>query len=183
MLYLWTQMGCRKLTYRNFDFLEVVHRKNATAFKKNRRNGDHLGNIRLSYSDADLNGAIDPNTEILSESNYYPFGLIQKGYNNVVSSNANSTAEKFKYNNNKELEEELGKDTYAYGWRDYDPAIGRFNKIYRFAEKYVSSTPYNYAANNPMYFIDVQGDSLWIQHKGNKILYENGNVYNKDGIA
>ncbi|WP_339609485.1 M91 family zinc metallopeptidase [uncultured Planktosalinus sp.] len=34
-----------------------------------------------------------------------------------------------------------------------------------------------------MYFIDVQGDSLWIQHKGNKILYENGNVYNKDGTA
>src|SRR5690606_22190817 len=26
---------------------------------------DHLGNIRLSYSDLDLNGAIDPQTEIL----------------------------------------------------------------------------------------------------------------------
>jgi len=118
-----------------------------------------LGNVRLSYSDADLNGAIDPNTEILSESNYYPFGLIQKGYNNVVSSNSNSTAEKFKYNG-KELEEDLGKDTYAYGWRDYDPAIGRFNKIDRFAEKYYSFSTYSYAGNNPIIFVDVQGDSI-----------------------
>ncbi len=43
---------------------------------------DHLGNVRLSYSGLDLNGAIDPNTEILKERNYYPFGLEHKGYNN-----------------------------------------------------------------------------------------------------
>ena len=58
---------------------------------------DHLGNIRLSYSDLDLNGAISPATEILSENNYYPGGLLHKGYSNVVSSNANSQAEKYKY--------------------------------------------------------------------------------------
>ena len=120
---------------------------------------DHLGNIRLSYSDADLNGSINPSTEIIEEKNYYPFGLLQKGYNNVVSSNANSTAEKFKFNG-KELEDELGKDTYAYGWRDYDPVIGRFNKIDRFAEKYYNLSTYSYAGNNPIYFIDVQGDTI-----------------------
>ncbi len=31
--------------------------------------------------------------------------------------------------------------------------------------------------------IDVNGDSLWINHKGNDILYENGNLYNSDGTA
>ena len=45
---------------------------------------DIWGNTRLTYSDADSNGAIDPNTEILREQNYYPFGLQHKGYNNVV---------------------------------------------------------------------------------------------------
>lgn len=40
---------------------------------------DHLGKVRLSYSDTDLNGAIDPNTEILDEKNYYPFGGVAQG--------------------------------------------------------------------------------------------------------
>jgi hypothetical protein len=43
---------------------------------------DHLGNVRLSYSDTDLNGAVDQ-SEIIEESNYYPFGLKQKGYSNA----------------------------------------------------------------------------------------------------
>ena len=70
-------------------------------------------------------------------------------------------AEKFKYKyNNKELQDELGLDVYAYGWRDYDPAIARFNKIDRFAEKYRSFSTYSYAENNPILFVDKQGDSI-----------------------
>lgn len=68
---------------------------------------------------------------------------------------------KYKYNG-KELEDELGKNTYAYGWRDYDPAIGRFNKMDRFSEKYHTLTPYGYAGNNPILFNDIQGDSIGI---------------------
>ena len=83
------------------------------------------------------------------------------------------------------------KDPYDYGQRMYDPAIARFNRVDRFAEKYTSLTPYHYAANNPIYYIDVNGDSLWVTHKtgflglGGKqtLLYENGNLYNKDGSA
>ncbi|MCD8406196.1 RHS repeat-associated core domain-containing protein, partial [Tenacibaculum dicentrarchi] len=51
---------------------------------------DHLGNVRLSYTDND--GVIDASSEIVEESNYYPFGLKHKGYNNVTSSLGNSTA-------------------------------------------------------------------------------------------
>ena len=53
-------------TYSNFEY--VFQHK------------DHLGNIRLSYSDADLNGSI-AESEIVEESNYFPFGLKQWGYN------------------------------------------------------------------------------------------------------
>jgi len=60
----------------------------------------------------------------------------------------------------KEDEKELGKNTYAFGWRDYDPAIGRFNKIDRFAEKYYSVTPYHFSANNPIFFKEINGDSI-----------------------
>ncbi|XLS28537.1 DUF6443 domain-containing protein [Flavobacteriaceae bacterium M23B6Z8] len=120
---------------------------------------DHLGNIRLSYQDADGNGSIDASTEIISEKNYYPFGITHSGYNNVVSANSNSVAKKFGFAD-EELEEELGKNTIAYQWRDYDPAIGRFNKIDRFANKYDNLTPYHYTANNPIYYKEIRGDSI-----------------------
>ncbi len=60
----------------------------------------------------------------------------------------------------EEFEDELGKNTVAFQWRDYDPAIGRFGKIDRFAEKYVDVSPYSYTANNPMAFREVKGDSI-----------------------
>ena len=44
-------------------------------------------------------------------------------------------------------------------------------------------TPYQYAANNPALYIDVNGDSLWINYRNERILYENGNIYNSDGTA
>jgi len=43
----------------------------------------------------------------------------------------------------------------------YDPAIGRFHTQDRFAEKYLSMTPYQYGANNPISYIDISGDSIW----------------------
>ena len=52
-----------------------------------------------------------------------------------------------------------------YGQRMYDPQIGRFTTQDRFAEKYVSMTPYQYGANNPILMIDINGDSLWITHR------------------
>ena len=91
--------------------------------------------------------------------NYYPFGLKHKGYNNVTSANGNSVAQKFGYAN-KELEEDLDLNTISYGWRDYDPAIARFNKIDRFAGKYQSLTPYHFTANNPMLSKEIKGDSI-----------------------
>jgi len=47
-----------------------------------------------------------------------------------------------------------------YGNRWYNPTIGRFSSIDRFAEKYSSITPYHYTLNNPIVFIDVEGDSV-----------------------
>ncbi len=118
---------------------------------------DHLGNVRLSYSDTDGNGSITAATEILEENNYYPFGLRHKGYNNVVNSTNPALKKKFA---GEEFEDDLGKNTVAYQWRDYDPAIGRFNKIDRFAEKYYSLTPYHFTANNPILYNEIAGDSI-----------------------
>ena len=116
---------------------------------------DHLGNIRLSYKD--ISTTATPVLEIIEENNYYPFGLEHKGYNNsIVSANVNSVAKKFKYNG-KELEKSLGYEMYEYEARHYDPAIARFVTIDPLAEDYSFQSTYNYAINNPVYFIDKLG--------------------------
>ncbi|MGF1671547.1 MAG: RHS repeat-associated core domain-containing protein, partial [Balneolaceae bacterium] len=49
---------------------------------------------------------------------------------------------------------------YHAGARMYDPVIGRFTSQDRFKEKYPSMSPYQYAALNPILFVDVNGDSI-----------------------
>jgi RHS repeat-associated protein len=67
--------------------------------------------------------------------------------------------QKYLYNG-KELQEET--DWYDYGARMQDPWLGRFFTQDRFSEKYYALTPYQYGADNPILFVDVNGDSLQV---------------------
>ena len=129
---------------------------------------DNVGNVRLSYTDADGNGSIDPANEIIEENNYYPFGLKHKGYNEAVSPLGNSTAKNFRYNG-QELEESLGFDMYEMDMRQYDPAIGRWvvqDPIISFKH-----SPYAGFDNNPVVFADPSGAKVIIKDDGNSITF------------
>ena len=119
---------------------------------------DHLGNVRLSYSDSDGNGSIDPATEIIEESNYYPFGLKQKGYNYNIQG-GNSLAQQWKFGG-KELSQELGLNTYDFGARNYMPDLGRWSNIDNLADhpNQIDKSPYAYGWNNPVFFTDPDGN-------------------------
>ena len=141
---------------------------------------DHPGNVRLSY----IEGPCNPNELIiLEENNYYPFGLQHGSYNTPARDyrpigeareieTVDRNPYKYKYNS-KEWQDELGLDWYDYGWRQYDPAIGRWQAHDPLAEQYRRWSPYNYAVNNPIRFIDPDGmavdDFIDIDKKTGKI--------------
>ncbi len=117
---------------------------------------DHLGNVRLSYSDKNSDGSITTD-EIIEESNYYPFGLQQKGYNTTV----NGRSHQYKYNNT-ELEEGLGLNWYEMPLRSYDPTIARWNRVDPVVHHGLST--YNAFDNNPIVYADPSGadsESPW----------------------
>ncbi len=116
---------------------------------------DHLGNIRLSYKDTDSNGII-ATSEIIEENNYYPFGLKHKGYNTAI----NGTHHKYMFGN-KEFDESFQTlNTYDFGARNYDPALGRWMNVDPLASKYYNISPYTYVANSPLIFIDPDGKKI-----------------------
>lgn len=124
---------------------------------------DHLGNIRLSYSDSDNNGSIN-SSEIIEESNYYPFGLKQKGYNYIVNG-GNDLAQQWKFGGKEYQEDNFGGTNlnwYDFGARNYDPALGRWMNLDPLAEAMRRHSPYNYAFNSPMLFTDPDGMAPWI---------------------
>jgi RHS repeat-associated protein len=73
---------------------------------------------------------------------------------------------KYRYNGkelqNQEFSDGAGLQEYDYGARFYDQQIGRFFTIDKFAEKCYGLNPYQYAANNPIDNIDINGDSIWV---------------------
>lgn len=112
---------------------------------------DYLGNIRLSYK-KNSSGVLD----IIEENNYYPFGLKHQGYNAVYNPIGNDLAQKYRYNS-KEWQNELGLNMYDYGSRLYDPARAGWSNVDPLAEKMRRWSPYCYAFDNPMRFIDPDG--------------------------
>ncbi|MEP4095756.1 RHS repeat-associated core domain-containing protein, partial [Reichenbachiella sp.] len=94
---------------------------------------------------------------IVSKDDYYPFGLTFGSYTRAAS-----VGQKFKHTG-KEEQEEWG--VIDFGARMYDAALGRWNVSDPLALKMPSQSPYNYAFNNPVNFIDKNGEApipAWI---------------------
>ena len=116
----------------------------------------------------------------MEENQYYPYGLKHSNYNpdlNFFTKNEDfdevelkpapndgiggTTYKTYNYKfNGKEFQDELALNMYDYGARNYDPAIGRWMNIDNMAEKYLSNSPYHYAGNNPILYLDVDGNEF-----------------------
>ena len=108
---------------------------------------DHLGNTRVTF---------DATGEVLQEDSYYPFGMAMNGLNYYKPSLDPDNKNKYLYNG-KELQDDLGLDWIDYGFRMYDPQLGRWHKKDPMIEFHYDYTPYAYVYNNPVRFIDPFG--------------------------
>ncbi|WP_445458557.1 RHS repeat-associated core domain-containing protein [Flavobacterium sp. HNIBRBA15423] len=87
---------------------------------------------------------------------------------------------KYRYNS-KEFQNELGLNLYDYGARNYDAALGRYFSMDNFSEAFYNLNTYQYTANNPVKFIDMNGDYIYIYDgSGKGYRYDKGKLYSRE---
>ena len=120
---------------------------------------NHLGNVLVVVNDKKLplfdnnNNLISFNNDILSYSDYYPFGQL------VPNRHGSSNQYRYGYNG-MEMDDELKGEgnSYDFGERLFDPRIGRFLKLDPFQKSLPFISPYSTSANNPILYIDINGE-------------------------
>ena len=122
------------------------------------QNKDHLGTVRETVTST---GAMKQRV------NYYPFG--GQLVDTLKAMVLNRDFQQYKYNG-KEFDGTFGLNTYDYGARQHDPILARWDRIDPLCEKYYGVSPYAYANNNPVKFIDPDGRKV-VNSKGVNIFY------------
>jgi RHS repeat-associated protein len=99
---------------------------------------------------------------IIEEDHYYPYGLKIAG----ISSKAAERMENKIHFMGKETQDNEFTDGGGLEWSDfgdrmYDFQIGRWNHIDSKSEKYMLVSPYAFTSNNPLLFVDRDGDDVY----------------------
>lgn len=129
--------------------------------KRNYELSNHLGNVQVIITDKRISVCDDMEVEsfkadVLAAMDYYPFGMMmpdRQWYANSDSSNY-----RFGFNG-KEIDRENGGagNVYDYGFRIYNPALGKFLSVDPLTNSYPWYTPYQFSGNNPIRYIDLDG--------------------------
>ena len=134
---------------------------------------DYLGSVRAVYDiTPDPEDVTSAGSQILEQNDYYAFGgRIDDPYQPYDQTN------RYRYNGKEQLWFEginLDPGLTDYGARYYAPAFGRWTTPDPLADKYYSVSPYAFCNNNPVNFIDPDGER-WINSQG-QIIYDKRGV-------
>ena len=101
-------------------------------------------------------GLVAFNADVLSYSDYYPFGMLQEARH---GSKAN-----YRYGfNGMEKDDELKGEgnSYDFGARMMDPRVGRWFATDVLEKEYNNLSPYAFVANTPLTAIDPDGKRIF----------------------
>ena len=133
---------------------------------------DHLGNVRIVLKPGgNMYGTV------VQSNDYFPFGMAYTCYgktrwdgiteavaiafdSQVAIKESPTYTKDNRYLYNGKEEQPMPGKWLDYGARFYDAQLGRWHVIDNKAEKYQSVTPYAYAVNNPVLFIDPDGNEI-----------------------
>ncbi|HWK07239.1 MAG TPA: DUF6443 domain-containing protein [Puia sp.] len=96
---------------------------------------------------------------IIEENHYYAYGLKIAAISSHKLGDAGEGKLKnpYLYNGKEMLDEDADLNWYDYGFRSYDPQIGRFMQLDPLTDEYPELTPFQYASCDPITNIDVDG--------------------------
>jgi len=123
-----------------------------TLGSKNFELSNHLGNVLAVVTNRINLQADSAWASVINSTDYYAFGGTMPGRNYSTTT--------YRYGfNGKEKDDsgELGSTTYDYGFRIYNPEIGKFLSVDPLMKKYPELTPYQFASNTPIQAIDLDG--------------------------
>lgn len=116
---------------------------------------DRVGSIvAIVDADADTNSSVEG--AVLEGNGYSPFG--ERFDLGGLSSNRYN---RFRFNGKEDMFR-FQVPYIDYGARYYDPTVARWHRPDPMADKYPDTSPYAFCANDPVNFVDPQGDSLMI---------------------
>ena len=90
--------------------------------------------------------------DIITYSDYYPFGWVMPG--------REGSSDHYRYGfNGKEIDSEVSGsgNSYDYGFRIYNPRLGKFLSVDPLTATFPFYTPYQFAGNKPIAAIDLDG--------------------------
>jgi RHS repeat-associated protein len=121
----------------------------------------HLGNVLAVVSDKKIGVPSASNSslidhyepEIISATDYYPFGMPSR------VALGSGKAYRFGFNGKENDNDVKGYGNQQdYGMRIYDPRVGRFLSVDPLTKQYPHYTPYSFAGNKPISYIDRDGE-------------------------
>jgi RHS repeat-associated protein len=130
---------------------------------------NHLGNVLATIGDRKKpqdvtipgdNIADYYDATLFSAQDYYPFGMEMPGRTFVLGGGY-----RYGFNGKEKDPTEFGSLThYDYGFRIYNPAIGKFLSVDPLKKDYPELTPYQFASNTPIQAIDLDGLEAFFVH-------------------